>query len=95
MSESVGYGTGDVAAFSISGSSYGCGPGDAALQLHKDVCLMTINLDILDQYVLCLQGTASKILELGLRSPPLVCINGGHRTVTALAGSGTHPLRTL
>ena len=39
---------------------------DAALQLHKDVCLMTTNLDILDQYVLCLQGTASKILELGL-----------------------------
>ena len=39
---------------------------DAALQLHRDVCLMTTNLDILDQYVLCLQGTASKILELGL-----------------------------
>ena len=41
---------------------------DAALQLHKDVCLMTTNLDVLDQYVLCLQGTASKIIELGLRS---------------------------
>ena len=39
---------------------------DAALQLHKDVCLMTTNLDVLEQYVLCLQGTASKILELGL-----------------------------
>ena len=39
---------------------------DAALQLHKDVCLMTTNLDILEQYVSCLQGTASKILELGL-----------------------------
>ena len=39
---------------------------DATLQLHKDVCLMTTNLDVLDQYVLCLQGTASKILELGL-----------------------------
>ena len=38
----------------------------AALQLHRDVCLMTTNLDVLDQYVLCLQGTASKILELGL-----------------------------
>ena len=41
---------------------------DAALQLHKDVCLMTTNLDVMDQYVLCLQGTASKILELGLGS---------------------------
>ena len=39
---------------------------DAALQLHRDVCLMTTNLDVLDQYVLCLQGTASKILELCL-----------------------------
>ena len=27
---------------------------------------MTTNLDVLDQYVLCLQGTASKILELSL-----------------------------
>ena len=41
---------------------------DAARQLHRDVCLMTTNLDILDQYVLCLQGTASKILELSLGS---------------------------
>ena len=41
---------------------------NAALQLHKDVCLMTTNLDVLDQYVLCLQGTASKFLELGLGS---------------------------
>ena len=29
---------------------------------------MTTNLNILDQYVLCLQGTASKILELNLGS---------------------------
>ena len=28
---------------------------DAARQLHRDVCLMTTNLNILDQYVLCLQ----------------------------------------
>ena len=41
---------------------------DAALQLHTDVCLMTTNLDVLDQYVLYLQGTASKILKLGLGS---------------------------
>ena len=26
---------------------------DAALQLQKDVCLMTTNLDVLDQYVPC------------------------------------------
>ena len=39
---------------------------DAAIQLHRDVCLMTTNLDVLDQYVPCLQGTASNILELGL-----------------------------
>ena len=29
-------------------------------------CLMTTNVDILDQYALSLHGTASKILELGL-----------------------------
>ena len=34
---------------------------DKARQLHRDVCLMTTN--ILDQYALCLQGTASKILD--------------------------------
>ena len=39
---------------------------DAALQLHRDVCLMTTDLEVLDQYVLCLQSTASKILELCL-----------------------------
>ena len=39
---------------------------DAARQLHRDVCLMTSNLNILDQYVLCLQGTATKLLELTL-----------------------------
>ena len=39
---------------------------DAAQQLHREVCLMTSNLNILDQYVPCLQGTATKILELSL-----------------------------
>ena len=34
----------------------------AAMQLHKDTCLMNTNLDILDQYALALHGTASKIL---------------------------------
>ena len=35
----------------------------AVMQLHKDVCLMNTNLDILDQYALALHGTASKILQ--------------------------------
>ena len=34
----------------------------AAMRLHSDTCLMKTNLDILDQYVLALHGTASKIL---------------------------------
>ena len=38
----------------------------AAIQLHRDVCLMTTNLDILEQYALSLQGTASKMLETSL-----------------------------
>ena len=38
----------------------------AAIQLHRDVCLVTTNLDILDQYTLLLQGTASKILQSGI-----------------------------
>ena len=40
----------------------------AAIQLHRDVCLMTTNLDILDQYALSLPGTASKMLEKCLGS---------------------------
>ena len=36
----------------------------AAQQLQHDACLMTSNLNVLDQYVLCLQGTATKLLEL-------------------------------
>ena len=31
----------------------------AAMQLHRDACLMKTNLDILDQYALALHGTAS------------------------------------
>ena len=31
----------------------------------------------------------------GTPGPPCVCTDGGHRTVAALAGSGTHPLRNL
>ena len=41
---------------------------DAAIQLHREVCLMATNLDVLDQYALSLQGMASKMLELGLDS---------------------------
>ena len=41
-------------------------PRDQAMtsaMLHKDVCLMNTNLDILDQYALSLHGAASKILQ--------------------------------
>ena len=40
----------------------------AAIQLHRDVCLMTTNLDVRDQYALLLQGTTSKILESSIGS---------------------------
>ena len=52
---------------------------DAARQFHRDVCLMTTNLNILEQYVLCLQGTASKILELtlGSRDFPAAAVAAG------------------
>ena len=41
---------------------------DVAIQLHRDICLMASNLDVLDQYALSLQGTASKILNLGMNN---------------------------
>ena len=41
---------------------------DAAIQQHWDVCLMATNRDVMDQYAVSLQGTASKMLELGLDS---------------------------
>ena len=41
---------------------------DAASQLHRDVCLMATNMDVLDQYALSLQGMESKMLQLGLDS---------------------------
>ena len=37
---------------------------NAAPRLQHVACLMTSNLNILDQYALCLQGTASIVLEL-------------------------------
>ena len=35
----------------------------AAMQLHRDACLMQMNLDILDQYALALHGTAMTLLQ--------------------------------
>ena len=42
----------------------------AAMQLHKDACLMQTNLDILDQYALALHGTASTILQRTIGGAP-------------------------
>ena len=42
----------------------------AAMQLHKDACLMNTNLDILDQYAFALHGTASKILQQTIGGNP-------------------------
>ena len=42
----------------------------AAMQLHKDACLMNTSLDILDQYALALHGTASKILQKTIGGSP-------------------------
>ena len=42
----------------------------AAMQLHKDACLMNTNLDMLDQYALALHGTASKILQNTIGGSP-------------------------
>ena len=60
---------------------------DAARQFHRDVCLMTMNLNILEQYVLCLQGTASKILELtlGSRDFPAAAVAAGAMAPRRLA----------
>ena len=58
---SVGDGTGEVATFLDSGPGYGC-----CYPAASECLLITTNLDVLDQYALSLQGTASKILELGL-----------------------------
>ena len=42
----------------------------AAMQLHRDACLMQTNLDILDQYALALHGTASKLLQSTISGGP-------------------------
>ena len=57
----------------------------AAMQLHKDVCLMNTNLDILDKYALALHGAASKILEKTI---------GGNHYPTAAVAAGAQGPRT-
>ena len=42
----------------------------ATVQLQRDVGLMQTNLDVLDQYSLALQGTASKLIEFCLGAWP-------------------------
>ena len=51
----------------------------AAVQLQRDVCVMQTNLDVLDQYTLSLQGTASKLIEkcLGTRDFPSAEVAAG------------------
>ena len=59
----------------------------AAMQLHRDACLMQTNLDILGQYALALHGTASKMLQttIGDGSYP--------RAEEAVAAPGKHARR--
>ena len=78
----------------------------AAVQLQRDVGLMQTNLDVLDQYSLALQGTASKLIELCLGSrlfpteevaagalgPRVRRTNGGDGAVAAFDGSVAAPL---
>ena len=76
-----------------------------AIQLHRDVCMMATNLDVLDQYALSLQGTASKMMTVdlgssdfpsadvaagGAQSPPRFRPDGGYGSVATLIGS-YHP----
>ena len=72
----------------------------AAVHLQRNVGLMQKNLDVLDQYTLSLQGTASKLIELCLGAldfpavgrswsscPPRFRAYGGDGAVAALVGS--------
>ena len=63
----------------------------AAMQLHKDACLMNTNLDILDQYALSLHGAASKILQKTIGGSPYPSIgpDGGNGFMEALPRSST------
>ena len=42
----------------------------AAMQLHRDACLMQTNLDILDQYALALHGMALTLLQRTIGGGP-------------------------
>ena len=59
----------------------------AAMQLHRDACLMQTNLDILDQYALALHGTASKLLQKTIGGGPYP------RAEVTAAAPGTHARR--
>ena len=59
----------------------------AAMQLHRDTCLMQTNLDILDQYALALHGTASKMLQSTIGGGPYPGVE------VATAAPGTHARR--
>ena len=59
----------------------------AAMQLHRDACLMQTNLDILDQYALALHGTASKLLQKTIGGGPYPGAE------VAAAAPGTHAQR--
>ena len=59
----------------------------AAMQLHRDACLMQTNLDILDQYALALHGTASKLLQSTIGGGPYPGVE------VASAAPGTHARR--
>ena len=61
----------------------------AAMQLHRDACLMNTNLDILDQYALALHGTASKILQKIIGGSPYP------RAEVAAAAQGPRARRAL
>ena len=88
-----------MATLFVTGPGYGCGSPTSMGRVFNDY----------DQYVLCLQSTASEILELslgsrgfpseavaaGAKGPRGCCTDGGNGTVAALPGSGTHPVRSL
>ena len=59
----------------------------AAMQLHRDACLMQTNLNILDQYALALHGTASKLLQKTIGGSPYP------RAEVTAAAPGTHARR--
>ena len=59
----------------------------AAMQLHRDACLMQTNLDILDQYALALHGTASKLLQKTIGGGPCP------RAEVTVAAPGTNARR--